>query len=124
MVERKHRHIVEYALTVVSHSQLPPSYWSYVVSIAVHIINRLPTPILNNSTPWEVLFKSKPDLTHLRSSGYICFPLLRPYNAHKLLPHTSPCIFLGYLAHLKGYICQGSLTSRVYISRHIHFNEK
>ena len=115
---------MEYALTLVSHSQLPPSYWSYVVSTVVHIINRLLTPSLNNSTPWEVLFKSKLDLTHLRSSGYIYFPLLRPYNAYKLLPHTSPCIFLGYPAHLKGYICQDSLTSPAYISRHIHFNEK
>lgn len=85
-------------------------YWSYAVSTAVNIINRLPTPILNNSTPWEVLFKSKLDPTHLRSFGCIYFPLLRPYNTHKLLPHTSTCIFLGYPAQSKGYIFQDSIT--------------
>lgn len=69
------------------------------------------------------MFKSKPNLTHLRTFGCICFPLLRPYNAHKLLPHTTSCIFLGYPAHTKGYICQDPLTSQVYISRHVHFNE-
>lgn len=55
--------------------------------------------------------------------GCICFPLLRSYNAHKLLPHASPCLFLGYPAHSKGYIYQDPITSRVYISRHVHFNE-
>ena len=123
LVERKHRYIVECALTLLSHSQLPPSYWSYAVSTVVHIINRLPTPNLKNSTPWEVLFNSKHDLTHLRTFGCICFPLLRPYNAHKLLPRTTSCIFLGYPAHTKGYICQDPLTSQVYISRHVRFNE-
>jgi len=104
-------------------SQLPPSYWSYVVSTAIHVINRLPTPILQNFTPWELLFKSKLDITHQRSFGCTCFPLLRSYNSHKLLPHTTPCIFLGYLAHTKGYICQDLKTSWIYISRHVHFNE-
>ena len=108
---------------MLSHSQLPPSYWSYALSTTVHIINRLPTLNLKNSTPWEVLFKSKPDLTHLRTFGCICFPLLRPYNAHKLLPHTTSCIFLGYPTHTKGYICQDPLISRIYISRNVHFNE-
>lgn len=108
---------------MLSHSQLPPSYWYYAMSTTIHIINRLPTPILKNFTPWEVLFKSKLDITHLRSFGYVCFPLLRPYNTHKLLPHTTHCIYLGYPAHTKCYICQDPVTSRVYISRHVHSNE-
>ena len=108
---------------MLSHSQLPPSYWSYAVSTVVHIINRLPTPLLKNLTLWELLFKSKPDITHLRSFGCVCFPLLKPYNSHKLQPHTTPCIFLGYPAHTKGYICQNPQNSRIYISRHVHFNE-
>ena len=123
VAERKHRHIVECALTLLSHSQLSPIFWSYAVSTEVHLINRLPTPTLHNSTPWEVLFKSKLDLTYLRTFGCICFPLLKSYNAHKLLPHTSLCIFLGYPAHSKGYICQDPVTSQVYISRHVRFNE-
>ena len=69
------------------------------------------------------MFKSKPDLTYLRTFGCICFPLLKSYNTHKLLPYTSPCNFLGYPAHSKGYIRQDPVTSRVYISRHVHFNE-
>ena len=69
------------------------------------------------------MFQSKPDLLYLRSFGCTCFPLLIPYNKHKLQPHTKHCIFLGYLTHSKGYICLEPSTHRIYISRHVLFNE-
>uniref|UniRef100_A0A2N9FIB4 Uncharacterized protein n=1 Tax=Fagus sylvatica TaxID=28930 RepID=A0A2N9FIB4_FAGSY len=86
-------------------------------------LNRLPTPKLSNKSPWEKLFHKPPDLTHLRTFGSLCFPYLRPYNHHKLQPRTTPCIFLGYPAHTKGYICLNPATQRTYISRHVLFNE-
>lgn len=66
---------------------------------------------------------SKPDISHLRTFGCICFPLLWPYNTHKPQPHTTSCIFLGYPTYTKGYICLDPITSRIYISRHVLFNE-
>jgi transposase InsO family protein len=123
LVERKHRHIVECALTLLSHASLPITHWTYAVTTALHLINRLPTPRLSHISPWEKLFHKPPDISHLRTFGCICFPHLRPYNTHKLQPRTTPCIFLGYPAHTKGYICQDPKTKRVYISRHVLFNE-
>ena len=94
---------------MLSLSKLPLSYWSYLVAIAVHIINRLPSPNLHNQSPWEPLFHSMLDLTHLRVFGCTCFPLLKPYIDHKLQPHTKHCLEL--------------ITHRVYISRYVLFNE-
>ena len=108
---------------MLSHSNLPLSYWSYAVSTTTHIINRFHTPILHNKSPWEVLFNTKLDLLHHRTFGCMCFPFIRPYNKHKLQPHTAPCIFLGYPAYSKGYICLDLNTLRIYISRHLLFNE-
>lgn len=108
---------------MLSHSQLPISYWSYAISTAVHIVNRLPTPNLQNLSPSELLFHSRPDIKHLRTFGCDCFPLLKPYNNHKLQPHTTSCIFLGYPAYTKGYIFLDPITSRIYISRNVLFNE-
>ena len=68
-------------------------------------------------------YKSKLYISHLRTFGCTCFPLLKPYNSHKLQPHTKPCIFLGYLAYSKGYICLDPSTHRIYITRHVLFNE-
>ena len=89
----------------------------------MHIVNRLPTPNLQNLTPWELLFQSRPDIKHLRTFGCDFFPLLKPYNSHKHQPHTTSCIFLGYPAYTKGYICLDPITSRIYISRDVLFNE-
>jgi transposase InsO family protein len=123
VVERKHRHLIQCALVLLSESHLPMSYWSYAVSTATHLINRLPTPILHHKTPYDILFHTAPDLTYLKSFGCQCFPLLTPYRAHKLHPKTTPCVFLGYPTNSKGYLCLDPVTLRLYISRHVMFNE-
>uniref|UniRef100_A0A2N9GHZ2 Integrase catalytic domain-containing protein n=1 Tax=Fagus sylvatica TaxID=28930 RepID=A0A2N9GHZ2_FAGSY len=48
VAERKHRHLVQCALALLSQSKLPMSYWSYAISTAAHLINRLPTPNLGH----------------------------------------------------------------------------
>ena len=116
-------HLVGRTLTMLSHSQLPTPYWSYAISTTVHIVNRLPTPNLQNLTPWELLFHSIPNIACLRTFGCTCFPLLKPYNTHKLQPHNTPCIFLGYPTYIKGYIFLDLVTSRIYIYKHVLFNE-
>jgi transposase InsO family protein len=67
--KRKHRHLIPCALALLSKSKLPMSYWSYAVSTATHLINKLPTPNLNHKNPWEMVFHAPPDLTHLKSFG-------------------------------------------------------
>ena len=123
MAVRKHRHLVVCALTMLSHSKLPTTYWSYAISIVLHLINRLPTPILRNLSPWELLFKAKPDLLHLKVFGCTCFPFLKPYNTHKFQPQTSPCVFLGYPPYSKGYRCLEPHSHWIYVTRHVLFNQ-
>ena len=74
-------------------------------------------------SPWEILDHDKPALSYLKAFGCKCFPLLSPYNTHKLQPNTAPCIFLGYPPTTKDYICQDTTLKRLYISRHVIFNE-
>ena len=44
--ERKHRHIIETALSLLHQSSVPNSFWDEVVCTTVYLINRLPTQIL------------------------------------------------------------------------------
>lgn len=46
-VERKHRHLVETTITLLSQASISTSYWSYAVQTAVTLINLLPTCVLN-----------------------------------------------------------------------------
>ncbi|KAM1546010.1 hypothetical protein ACFX13_047228 [Malus domestica] len=82
-VERKHRHLVETARTLLVASKVPHVYWVESLSTTVYLINRLPISSLNNSA-WEILFKSIPDYSKLKVFGCLCYPWLKPYILPKL----------------------------------------
>lgn len=94
--ERRHKYIVETGLSLLSHAQLPLTFWSHAFSTASYLINRLPTPTLSNKSPYHCLFGSPPNYLKLRSFGCLCYPWLKPYTSHKLDPKSKPCIFIGY----------------------------
>jgi hypothetical protein len=121
LAERKLRHILETGLTLLAHSSLSNKYWADAFVTAVYIINRLPTPTLNYKSPYFKLYSKDPDYQSLKVFGCQCFPLLRPYSAHKLEYRSKPCVFLGY--HFAGYKCMDPITKKVYLSRHVIFDE-
>uniref|UniRef100_A0A2N9HKM9 Integrase catalytic domain-containing protein n=1 Tax=Fagus sylvatica TaxID=28930 RepID=A0A2N9HKM9_FAGSY len=123
VAERKHRHIVDMGLTLMSQASLPLTFWPYAFSTAVFLINRLPSPHRGLISPWESLFGSSPPYSIFRSFGCACYPLLRPYSKHKLLPRSVQCIFLGYPSNAKGFLCFDPVSSRFFVSRHVTFDE-
>ena len=94
--ERRHRHIVETFLTILTHAHMPLEYCTHACSTAVFLINRLPTPMLNNKSPYFKLFGKDPNYHKLCSFGCLCFPWLKPYTTHKLDPKSKPCVLVGY----------------------------
>ncbi|KAM1755844.1 hypothetical protein ACFX12_008126 [Malus domestica] len=123
LAERKHRHVIETTVTLLQTARLPASFWSYACQTAVYLINRMPSSVLGNKSPFELLFGHLPDISHLRIFGCACYPLLKPYNDSKLQVKTTKCIFLGYATKYNGYICYEVSKQRVYISRHVVFDE-
>ncbi|KAE8656959.1 hypothetical protein F3Y22_tig00116997pilonHSYRG00690 [Hibiscus syriacus] len=59
--ERKQRHIVEMGLAMLAQASLPIKFWSHAFTMAVYIINRLPSEIISGKTPFEVLYQKTPD---------------------------------------------------------------
>ncbi|KAK9051887.1 hypothetical protein SSX86_028515 [Deinandra increscens subsp. villosa] len=123
IVERRHRHVVETGLTLLSQSHVPRRFWHFAFDTAVYLINRMPSRTNSSTSPFQHLFKRTPDYTFLRVFGSQCFPHLRPYNQHKMDFRSAPCVFLGYSPAHHGYRCLDPVTDRVYISRHVRFNE-
>ncbi|KAM0001405.1 putative RNA-directed DNA polymerase [Helianthus debilis subsp. tardiflorus] len=123
IVERRHRHVVETGLTLLAQSNTPRRFWSFAFETAVYLINRLPSRTCSNKSPFELIFKRSPDYSFLRVFGCQCFPYLRPYNHHKMDFRSTPCVFLGYSPIHHGYRCLDLDTERVYIARHVRFNE-
>lgn len=56
VVERKHRHIVDLGLALLSQASLPLTYWDYAFSTAVFLINRFPTSSIDFQVPYTLLF--------------------------------------------------------------------
>jgi histone deacetylase 1/2 len=123
LVERKHRHLVETGLTLLSKANLPMQFWDHAFITAAFLINRIPTPVLHNNSPYFVLLNKHPDYKALKIFGCACFPFLRPYHSTKLAYRSQECVFLGYSSTYKGYKCLNS-DGRIYISKDVLFNEQ
>ena len=121
--KRKHRHIVEIGLSLLYKSNPPYNYWSYAFSIAVYLINILPSSVLNFKSPWQSLYSKPPPLHALKSFGCACYPYSTFYNKNKLQPKSKEGIFLGYPQLSKGYICLDPSSNRIYIACFVLFNE-
>ncbi|GJW08305.1 putative RNA-directed DNA polymerase [Tanacetum coccineum] len=122
-VERRNRHVVETGLTLLAQACVPQRFWHYAFDTAVYLINRMPSRTSTNKSPFEHIFKRSPDYSFLRVFGCLCFPHLRPYNRHKMDFRSTPCVFLGYSPSHHGYRCLDISTERLYIARHVRFNE-
>lgn len=103
--ERKHRHISETGLSMLFHAHAPASLWFDAFATAVYAINRLPSAVLSNKSPFELLYGSAPNYANFKPFGCRVFPFLRDYADHKLAPRSRPCIFIGYSSLHKGYRC-------------------
>jgi len=56
VIERKHQHVLNVTRSLLFQSSLPKCYWSYVVNHVVHLINKMPSAILKNKSPYEMLY--------------------------------------------------------------------
>ena len=74
--ERKLRHILDTVRALLLSAKVLAPFWGEVALNDVHAINRIPSPVIHNQTPYERLFGSPLDYDHLRSFGSACFVLL------------------------------------------------
>ena len=122
IVERKHQHLLNVAHALLFQAGLPLTYWNESVLTATYIINRLPTPILNNQTPYELLFKQKPAYAHMRVFGSLCFAATLLNGRKKFDPQGRACVVLGYPFGTKGYKILDLKSSTIFISRDVIFH--
>jgi len=104
-IEHKHRHISDMGFILLASASLPIKFWGEAFTTAMHIINILSSTALQNKSSYELLFQKASIYITLKTFGCGCYPLLRPYNKHKLDFKSVCCLFLGYSLHNKGYIC-------------------
>lgn len=123
-MERKHQHILATARALQIQSSLPLVFWADCILIVVYLINRLPTPILQKKSPYEVLFKQVPSYSHLRTFGYLCFATDVSPSKHKFSLRARKYVFLGYPFSIKGYKLFDLESHSFFISSDVVFHER
>ncbi|XP_072061934.1 uncharacterized protein [Arachis hypogaea] len=123
IVERKHQHILAMARTLLFHAHLPKSFWNYSVGHAVYLINRLPTPFLQNKSPYQVLYKNFPNLSLLRVFGCLAYASSLARQRGKLDPRARKCLHLRFREGTKGYLLFDLQTREIFLSRDVQFYE-
>lgn len=122
--ERKHRHIVETGMSLLSKASVLKKFWPFAFAVAVYLINRMLTPLLSMKSPFSKLFGKSPNYLKLRTFGCVCYPWLKPYTRHKLQDWSVKCAFFGYSATQSAYFCYDIEDACLYVSRHVQFDER
>ncbi|CAL1397449.1 unnamed protein product [Linum trigynum] len=123
VVERKHRHLLDTARALRFHAGLPVKFWGECVLTATFLINRLPSSVLRNKTPYEVLLGKIPTYSHLRTFGCLVYAKDTQPGLDKFAERGRRGVFVGYPHSQKGYRVYDLDLRRVYTSRDVHFVE-
>jgi hypothetical protein len=122
-VERKHQHILNVGRAILFHSKLPKNFWSYAFTHATYIINRVCTPLLNNHSPYFLLYNELPNLHELKVFGSLVYASTLTAHRTKLQSRAKKSVFLGYIPGIKGYVLYDLHTREIFVSRNVIFHE-
>jgi hypothetical protein len=102
--ERKHRHIIEIACSILLSASVPSEFWGEVVFTGVSLINTISSSHNSGLYPFEKFYGHVPDYSSFRVFGCTCFVLCSYMECSNLSSHYVVSVFLGYVKVKKGII--------------------
>ena len=103
-------------------NSLPKYLWGEAMSAAVFILNRSPSKRLEGITPEEAWSGAKPNVSHFRIFGSLCFRHIPDQLRRKLDDKGEQMILLGYHS-TGGYKLFDPKSKQIIISRDVVFDE-
>lgn len=117
VVDRKHRHLINVTRSLLFHAHLNKCFWSYDVCHATYLINRIYSPIIDNKTPYDLLFQQPPSFNHIKTFGCLVYAITLTRNKDKLDPRAHKCLFLGYPNGINRFLLFNLHTRYTFTSR-------
>ncbi|OWZ20060.1 polyprotein [Phytophthora megakarya] len=123
VAERMNRTIMEKARSMLYYKGVSTLWWAEAVGTAVYLINRSTNAAHSDVTPYELGFKVKPRLEHLRVFGSQGYAHIDDAKRTKLEAKRFRCLLLGYAENAKGYRVYDLDASKVKVSRSVKLDE-
>ncbi|KAG2956681.1 Retrovirus-related Pol polyprotein from transposon TNT 1-94 [Phytophthora cactorum] len=108
---------------MLHHAKLDKRFWAEAAMTAIYVKNRLPSPKIEHKTPFEIVYKSKPSVKHMRVFGCRTYILTPKEKRLKWDPKARTGLFLGYEEVSKAYRLYDIEAGQVVISRDVNFDE-
>ena len=125
--ERKNRHLLDMARALLFSAYMPKNLWGDAVQASTHLINRLPSSVLNGKIPFQILasYVSLSSFHNLptRVFGCVAFVHVPKNQRSKLDARAIKCVFVGYGSYQKGYKCFHPPTRKYYVTMDVTFFE-
>jgi hypothetical protein len=103
---------------------LPQNWWEFAVQHATHIYNHTPLCHLHWKTPYELLNRQVPDISHLRvfgCSAYVHIP--KDVWVNSLLPKSELMTYLGHTEGIKASLFMRPSNNTLFTSVTTLFDE-
>ena len=123
VAERKNRYLIEMGRCMLIDSKLNLRYWGEAIDTANYLQNRLPTRT-TDKTPYEMLYKKKPIVDHLRIFGCTAYVHIPKKSRRKLDIKAKKMVMVGYSNESKAYRLLDPATGKIVISRDVRFIEE
>ncbi|KAK8708633.1 hypothetical protein V6N13_059671 [Hibiscus sabdariffa] len=107
--------------SMMSHTDLPTSFWGYALETAAFTLNRVPSKSVQK-TPHEMWTGRRPNMSFMRV--WSCQAYVKHQMSTKLEPKSRKCTFVGYPKETKGYYFYNSKENKVFVARTRVFLEK
>ncbi|KAK8619616.1 hypothetical protein V6N13_135898 [Hibiscus sabdariffa] len=98
--ERRNRTLLDMVRSMMSHTDLPTSFWGYTLETAAFTLNRVPSKSVQK-TPHEMWTGRRPNMSFMKIWG--CKAYVKHQMSTKLEPKSEKCTFVGYPKETKGY---------------------
>ena len=123
-IERLMRTLQGRMLAMLTWAKLPLTYWGEAALTASYLMNlTLQSSLPNNVTPYEMFYKKKPNISHLRVFGARAFAHVPLELQTKLGIKSRECLFMGYPPGQKGYRVRDVSTGTFFTATAVIFDE-